>query len=326
VKIFVAGASGVIGRRLVPLLIAAGHQVVATTRTPAKLDGLRKPGVEPVVLDALDREAVIKAVLAAHPQVVVHQMTAIGTLGSPKTFDRDFSLTNRLRTEGADHLLAAARAAGALQFVAQSYTSWPNAREGSRVKTEDDPLDSHPPATMKRTFDAIRYLESIVTGAGETEPKIAGIVLRYGGFYGPGTSISDNGGVANRVRRGKFPIVGSGAGVWSFIHVDDAASATVAAIERGVGGIFNIIDDEPAEVSVWLPVLAQALGAKPPRHLPVWLARFAIGEAGISMMTQIRGSSNAKAKRVLSWQPQYASWREGFFRGLGGEKPTGSSP
>jgi nucleoside-diphosphate-sugar epimerase len=324
-KIFLAGATGVIGKRLTPLLVRDGHQVFGTTKTPAKVDALRKEGVEPVALDVLNRDAVMKAVLAARPEVVIHQVTSIGTLGSLKHFDREFAATNRLRTEGTDNLLEAARAAGATQFVAQSYTSWPNARDGGRVKTEDDPLDAHPPRALAESLAAIQHLENSVTRGSNISSSVSsnisgqdmtGIVLRYGGFYGPGTSLSMDGSSAKMVREGKFPIVGSGTGVWSFIHIDDAATATVAAINRGVGGIFNIVDDEPAEVSVWLPVLAEALGAKPPRHLPTWLGRLFVGDAGISMMTQIRGSSNAKAKRLLNWQPKYASWREGFRQGL----------
>jgi nucleoside-diphosphate-sugar epimerase len=308
VKIFLAGATGAIGRRLVPLLVSGGHQVIGATRTKGKVDGLRAAGAEPVVVDALDRDAVMQAIGSARPDAIVHQMTALAKLRSLKNFDREFALTNRLRTEGTRNLMAAARAMGVRRFVAQSYTGWPNIRQGGRVKTEDDPLDPNPPPAARQTFDAIRQLEATVSGAS----GMTGIVLRYGSFYGPGTSIAPDGDIGQMVRQRKFPIVGDGGGVWSFTHIDDAATATVLAIERGPSGIYNIVDDEPAEVSVWLPELAKTLGAKPPYHLPSWLGQLVIGETGISMMTKVRGSSNAKAKRVLGWQPTYPSWRGGF--------------
>jgi nucleoside-diphosphate-sugar epimerase len=307
-KLFLAGATGAIGQRLVPLLVTGGHHVVATTRSPGKVDSLRAAGAEPVVLDALDRDAVRKAVVSARPDVVVHQMTALGNIRSFRNFDKEFAMTNRLRAEGTDYLLAGARAAGARAFVAQSYSGWPNVRTGGRVKTEDDPLDPHPPMAMTRTLDAIRHLETTVAGASD----ITGIVLRYGSFYGPGTSIAPDGDVVTLVRQRKFPIIGGGAGVWSFLHIDDAANATRLAIEAGRAGVFNIVDDEPAEVSIWLPELARAIGAKPPYRVPAWIGRLLIGATGVSLMTAVRGSSNAKAKRLLGWQPIHASWREGF--------------
>ena len=328
-KIFLAGATGAIGERLVPLLRSGGHAVTGTTRSPSKAARLRASGTDAVVLDALDREAVIGAVVAAAPDVVVHQVTALATLRSLRKFDREFALTNRLRTEGTEHLLAGARAVGARVFVAQSYTGWPNDPRGARVQTEDDPLDPDPPPAMRATLDAIRRLEAVVTGA----DGLTGIVLRYGSFYGPGTSISresdgvrlararkfphvkegaGDGEIVRLVRARKFPIVGDGAGVWSFIHIDDAAEATKLAIDRAVAGIYNITDDEPAEVSRWLPELARAVGAPPPRRIPAWLARLAIGAAGVAMMTRSRGSSNAKAKRVLGWEPRHPTWRAGF--------------
>jgi nucleoside-diphosphate-sugar epimerase len=314
-KIFLTGATGAVGRRLVPLLVDDGHQVVATTRTPTKMDQLRAAGAEPVVVDGLDRDAVMKAVLSARPDVVVHQMTALAGMRNLRRFDDEFALTNRLRTEGTDHLLAAALAAGTRRFVAQSYTGWPNERVGGRVKTEEDPLDPDPPEAMKRTLESIRQLEAMVTGASD----IAGIVLRYGSSYGPGTSLAPGGDIVELVRRRRFPIFGDGAGVWSFIHIDDAAHATRLAIEGGPAGILNIADDEPAEVSVWLPDLARAVGAKPPYHVPAWLGRMAIGDAGMSMMTKARGSSNAKAKRLLGWMPIHPTWRDGFRGGLARE-------
>ena len=311
-RIFLAGATGAVGRSLVPLLLSRGHRVFATARTPAKAAALRSAGADPVVVDGLDREGLLRAVRPARPDVVVHQMTALSGMASLRNIDEIMALTNRLRTEGTEYLLAAARAAGAKRFVAQSFTGWPNAREGSRVKTEDDPLDAHPAPTMARTLEAIRSLESMVLGATGLE----GVVLRYGAFYGPGTGLGLGGEVVEAIRRRRFPIVGGGTGVWSFVHVVDAAEAAHVAIERGPAGLYNIVDDEPAEVSLWLPELARAVGAQPPYHVPSWVGRLAIGEAGVRMMTEQRGSSNAKARRLLGWQPIWASWRGGFHYGL----------
>jgi nucleoside-diphosphate-sugar epimerase len=313
-RVFLAGATGAIGRRLIQVLVRADHSVVGMTRSPENADAIRAAGAEPVVADALNENAVMAAVRQAEPEVVVHQLTAIPPNTNPRKFDREFELTNRLRTEGTDHLLAAARAAGARRFVAQSFAGWPHAREGGLVKTEEDPLDPSPPKAMRRTLEAIRYLEGAVVGAEELE----GLVLRYGSFYGPGTSLGEGGVHWEMIRRRRFPIVGRGTGVWSFIHIDDAATATLAAIERGAPGVYNIVDDEPAPVAEWLPALAAAVGAKPPRHVPTWLARLAVGEPGVVLMTEIRGASNAKAKRELDWQPAYVSWRDGFRRGLAG--------
>jgi nucleoside-diphosphate-sugar epimerase len=329
-KVFVAGATGAIGKRLVPLLVASGQEVVGTTRSPARAGLLRELGAEPVVVDVLDRDAVIAAVTEARPDAIVHQATALSGLGSNmRKLDREFATTNRLRTEGTDNLLAAARAAGVRRFVAQSFGGWPFARVGGPVKTEEDPIDTNPPKQVRGTLAAIRHLESAVTGA----EGIEGLALRYGGFYGPGTSLAADGEHAELVRKRRFPIVGSGAGVWSFLHIDDAAAATLAALERGAPGVYNVADDEPARVSVFLPELAKALGAKPPRHVPLWLGRLAAGEVGVVMMTEIRGASNAKAKRELGWTPRWPSWREGFRSGLadppaGGVRPTpgGSRP
>lgn len=315
-RVFVAGASGVIGHRLVPKLIANGHEVVATTRTPEKIEKLRALGAEAMVVDGLDASAVAEAVARAEPEVVIHQMTALTGAGNLRRFDDEFAVTNELRTRGTDHLLAAAEASGARRFSAQSFTGWASTREGGQVKTEEGPLDPNPPAAQRKTLEAIRYLETAVTNA----PSIEGLVLRYGVFYGPGTSIGEGGDVVEMVRRRRLPIIGAGTGIWSFIHVDDAAAATLAAVERGAPGIYNIVDDEPAAVSEWLPYLAECLGAKPPRRVPTWLGRLAAGEVGVSMMTQIRGSSNAKAKRELGWHPRYKSWRDGFRSGLGDTK------
>jgi nucleoside-diphosphate-sugar epimerase len=307
-KILVAGATGVLGRQLVPRLVAAGHEVVGTTRTGSKQDAIRAMGATPVVVDALDADQVALAVAEAEPEVIVHQLTALSGSLDLRHFDRTFEMTNRLRTEGTDHLLAAGRAVGVHRFVAQSYAGWPNERTGGPVKTEEDPLDPSPPAAVRRTLAAIRHLEEAVTGADWTE----GVVLRYGGFYGPGTSLAPGGEQTEAVRARKFPIVGSGAGVWSFIHVEDAADATVAAVERGARGIYNIVDDEPAAAAEFLPVLAQAVGAKPPRRVPRLVGRILAGEAATVMMTELRGASNAKAKRELGWRPGHPTWREGF--------------
>jgi 2-alkyl-3-oxoalkanoate reductase len=304
-RIFLAGATGALGSRLVPQLLAAGHDVTGTTRSPAKADALRAAGVEPVVADGLDRDAIVAAVVAARPDAIVHQLTALAGLSSLRDFDGAFALTNRLRTEGTDNLLAAAREAGVGGFVAQSYAGWPYARSGGPVKSEDDPLDPDPVPSMRETLAAIRHLEAAVTEAG-------GIVLRYGGFYGPGTGLTRGGEQVEMIRKRRFPIVGDGGGVWSFVHIDDAAAATVAALERGTPGIYNVVDDEPAPARDWLPALAAAAGAKPPRRLPRWLARLAAGEALTAMMTESRGASNAKARRELDWAPAHPSWREGF--------------
>jgi nucleoside-diphosphate-sugar epimerase len=306
-KIFVAGATGAMGRQLVPRLVAAGHQVVGTTRSEAKRAALRDLGAEPVVVDALDPDQVAAAVGAAQPQVIVHELTALREL-NPRRFDRDFAPTNRLRTEGTDHLLSAGRAVGVERFVAQSFAGWPQGTSGAVLKSEDDPLDPNPPHEMRESLAAIRHLETAVTGAEWTQ----GIVLRYGGFYGPGTSMAPGGEQYEMVRKRKIPVVGNGGGVWSFVHIADAAEATMAAVEHGRRGIYNVVDDEPAPVAEWLPALAQAIGAAKPRRVPRWLGRLAAGEAGVMMMTEIRGVSNAKAKRELGWQPRHASWRQGF--------------
>ena len=311
-RIFVAGATGAIGRRLVPLLVTGGHHVVGMTRTNDGAERIRAMGAEPVVADALDREAVVAAVSEARPEVVVHQLTALTGVRDFRNLDRVFVPTNRLRTEGTDNLLAAAVAANARRFVAQSFGGWPYAREGDWVKTEDAPLDDDPPATSRHTLAAVRHLEDAVLGAQGLE----GIVLRYGGFYGPGTSLGEGGAHVEAVRKRRFPLVGKGTGRWSFIHVYDAAAATVAAIERGVPGVYNIVDDEPAPVAEWLPALAAALAAPAPRRVPAWLARLLAGEATVTVMTQNRGASNAKARRELGWTPRYRSWRQGFRQGL----------
>ena len=307
-KVLVAGATGALGKQLVPRLVASRHEVVGITRSPSKQDDLRALGARPAVADALDAEQVARVVAEAEPDVIVHELTALTGLTGFRHFDREFALTNRLRTEGTDNLLAAGRAVGVKRFVAQSFAGWPFARTGGAVKSEDDPLDPQPVSAMRETFDAIRYLEGAVVGPQWTE----GVVLRYGGFYGPGTSFASDGEMLEMVRRRKFPVVGDGQGVWSFVHIEDAADATVLAIERGQRGVYNIVDDEPAPVAEWLPAAAAAAGAKPPRHVPRWLGRVLAGEAATVMMTEVRGASNAKAKRELGWQPAHSSWREGF--------------
>jgi nucleoside-diphosphate-sugar epimerase len=313
-KVFVAGATGALGRALVPRLVGAGHEVTGMTRSPAKRDVVRALGAQPAVADALDPEAVAQAVAQAEPEVIVHELTALSGPLNMRHFDRSFATTNRLRTEGTDHLLAAGRAVGAHRFVAQSFAGWTFARIGGPVKSEDDPLDPEVPEKLRPGLDAIRHVEDAVTAIDWGD----GIVLRYGGFYGPGTGLSADPAaeMAEPVRRRRFPVIGDGGGVWSFVHIDDAATATVAAIEHGAPGIYNIVDDEPAPVRDWLPGLARALGAKPPRRVPRWLGRLVAGEPGAVMMTEVRGASNAKAKRELGWQPQYRSWRVGFAEGL----------
>jgi nucleoside-diphosphate-sugar epimerase len=306
-RILVAGATGAIGTHLIPRLVANGHDVVGIARRESKEHVVRGLGARPVIADVLDADSVGLAVAKAEPEVIVHEATALADALNLRKFDRAFALTNRLRTEGTDNLLAAGRAEGVRRFVAQSFAGWPSARTGAPVKTEDDPLDPSPVATMSATLAAIRHLEEAVTEADWTE----GIVLRYGGFYGPGTSMAPDGEHLAQIRARKFPVVGDGGGVWSFVHIEDAADATVAAIERGRRGIYNIVDDEPAPVAEWLPAIAQALGAKPPLHVPRPVGRVLAGEAVTVMMTEVRGASNAKAKRELGWRPAHPSWREG---------------
>jgi nucleoside-diphosphate-sugar epimerase len=314
-KVFVAGATGVIGRQLVPQLVAKGHEVVGMTRSGAKQDLVRTLGARPVVADALDPDAVAQAVASAEPEVIVHQLTALSGEFDIRHIDRYFETTNRLRTEGTDHLLAAGRAVGTRRFVAQSYAGWPAARTGGPVKGEDAPFDPDPPEQLRGMLDAIRHLEEAVTGADWLE----GVVLRYGGFYGPGTTLSADPAAAHTaaIRKRQFPVVGDGGGIWSFVHVGDAAAATAVAVERGKRGVYNVVDDDPAPARDWMPELARVLGAKPPRRVPRWLGRLLAGEAATVMMTEVRGASNEKAKRELGWELRYPSWRQGFAQGLG---------
>jgi len=302
-RVFVTGATGALGQHLVPGLVAAGHEVTATTRTPGKAARLRAAGAAPVVVDGLDREAVITAVRAAAPEVIIHEMTALGTMRSLRNFDREFAATNELRTKGTDNLLAAAAEAGTRRVIAQSYTGWPNERSGGPVKTEDDPLDSRPVQSTVQGLAAIRHVEEAVP-AGAPE----GIVLRYGGFYGPGASEP----LLDMVRKRRVPVIGGGTGIWSFIEITDAAAATLAAVDHGAPGVYNIVDSDPAPVAEWLPYLAKVAGGKPPLRVPVWLGRLLAGELVVIQMTTVRGSSNEKAKKELDWEPRYASWREGF--------------
>jgi len=298
--IFVAGASGAIGSRLVPQLVERGHEVIGTFNSPGGAERVRALGAKPVKLDLLDASAVRKSVLGAQPDALSHQATALANASFSRNFDKTFAQTNRLRTEGTDALLAAAQEAGVRRFVAQSFASARYARAGGFVKSEDDPLDPAPLAATRESHAAMRHLDAAVTAAG-------GTILRYGGFYG-----ADNDGLIEPVRKRQFPIVGDGAGVTSFIHLDDAAVATVLALELDRPGIYNIVDDEPAPVREWLPVMAEALGAKPPRHIPRWLARLFAGDAAVMLGTESRGASNAKAKRELGWTLRWPSWREGF--------------
>jgi nucleoside-diphosphate-sugar epimerase len=307
-RIFVAGAAGALGKQLIPRLVESGHEVTGMTRSESKSPVVEELGATPVVADGLDPEQVASAVAAANPDVIVHELTALSGNPDMRHWDRYFELTNRLRTEATDHLLAAGRAVGVKRFVAQSYAGWPYERAGAPVKTEEDRLDPHPVPAMRQSFDAIRYVEDTVTGADWTE----GIVLRYGGFYGPGTSLWPGGEIPELLHKRKFPLVGDGKGIWSFVRIDDAAAATVAAIENGKRGIYNVVDDSPEPVSEWLPGVAEALGAKRPLRVPRWLGRLLAGEVVAVMMTEVRGASNEKAKRELGWTPKYPSWREGL--------------
>jgi nucleoside-diphosphate-sugar epimerase len=308
-RVFVAGGSGVVGRRLVPQLVRRGHEVTATTTSPAKLALLEQIGAEGVVMDGLDAVSVGAAVAAAGPDAIVHMMTAISPAhaGKPdlKHIDRFFAATNRLRTEGTDHLLAAADAAGVTNVVAQSFGSFNGLRAGGWVKTEEDPLDRHEGTAQQVPSDAVRYLERAVLAAN-------GAVLRFGAFYGPGATDDQ----LELVRKRKFPLVGGGTGYSSWVHLDDAAGATVLAVEQQAKGVFNIADDEPAPAADWLPYLARMAGGKPPMRVPAWLARMLAGDTAVIMMTEGRGFSNAKAKRELGWQLRYPSWRQGFEEGL----------
>lgn len=321
-RVFVAGATGVLGRAIIPGLVARGDEVVGMTRSVAKQELVRSLGARPVVADALDAEAVAQAVAAAEPEVIVHELTALSVPMGFKDARRPdraeaVLMTNRLRTEGTDHLLSAGHAVGARRFVAQSFGAYRWAATGGPVLTEADPIDLDSPAQPRSVLEALMHLEHAVTSVEWGE----GLVLRYGALYGPGTSLSldPNAQVTGPVRKRQFPIIGDGAASFSYLHVDDAATATIAAIDHGDAGIYNIVDDEPAAVREWLPVLASTLGAKPPRRIPRSLGRLAAGPTTTAMMSDVhvKGASNAKAKRELGWQPKYSSWRQGFAKGLG---------
>ena len=309
-RIFLAGASGAIGRRLVPLLLAQGHNVTGMVRSSERADGVRALGAEPAIADALDGAAVRRAVEEARPEAVIHELTSLPRRIDPRKIERDFVLNDRLRSEGTRHLVEAAHAAGAGRIVAQSIAFAYAPGPPGTVHGEQDPLFVDAPKPFARSARAVHDLESTVTAAG-------GLVLRYGYFYGPGTSIARQGSMGEDVARRRLPIVGSGQGVWSFIHIDDAAEATLAAIGRGRAGAYNVVDDEPAPVSQWLPAFADSLGAPRPMHVPAFIARLAAGRYGVMTMTRAQGASNELAKRELGWQPRYPSWREGFRTALG---------
>lgn len=305
-RVFVAGAAGAVGHRLVPQLLKAGHEVIGATRSESKRQELWNLGAEPVVVDALDASAVGKAMAKASPEVVVHQLTSLSGAKNLRNFDRVFAVTNQLRIKGTDNLIAAASACGVKRFIAASYTGWPYARVGGPIKSEADPLDPNPVAQQRESLAAIKHLEEATLNA-----PMTGVVLRYGMFYGPGASDEMIAAIRKRI----VPVVGDGGGVWSMLHIGDAASAVVAAVDNGEG-VYNIVDDEPTRTGELIPALAAIVGAKPPRHVPVWLGRLLAGEALVMMLTEARGASNAKAKRELNWTPSWPSWRDGFRNGL----------
>jgi nucleoside-diphosphate-sugar epimerase len=313
VRVFFAGATGVVGRRLIPRLAAAGHVVTGMTRSASKAESVRALGAEPVVADAFDAPAVREAVARARPGVVIHQMTAIPASINPRRVDRDFARTNRLRTEGTDYLLAAARAAGARRFIAQSFGGYIWVAGPPRAVDESEPRAAEVPEGVREVAAAIEYVERIVPAA----PDIEGVVLRYGGFYGAGTQLGEGGATLEQIRKRAFPLAGDGAGTWSFVHMEDVADATLLALERGSAGIYNIADDEPAPVREWLPFLAEAIGAPPPRRVPEWLARLLAADNAVALMTRVSGMVNRKAKAELGWELKYPSWRQGFREGLG---------
>jgi nucleoside-diphosphate-sugar epimerase len=316
-RVFVAGANGAVGRRLVPMLLANGHAVTGTGTSETSAEAIRAMGADGIVVDGLDAVGIGAAVARARPDAIIHEMTAISGTPDFRHFDRWFAVTNRLRTEGTEHLLAAARASGVTRFVAQSFTGWSNSREGSWIKTEDDPLDPHPVKEQTETLAAIKFLERAVL-----EAPLEGIVVRYGGLYGPGSSDA----LVEILRKRMLPVIGNGAGVVSSTHIDDAAGGTIAALEHGRRGTFNIVDDEPTASREFIPAIARILGAPKPLHIPVWLGRLLAGDVAVAMTTEGRGSSNAKAKRELGWQPIWPSWRDGFRDGLDTPVPLPASP
>lgn len=312
-KIFFLGSTGVIGRNLIPLLVSQQHDVTALVSSEKKISEAENMGAKGVAVNVFDRKELTELIKRIDPEIILHQLTALSHVtGNFRKFDKEFEITNRFRTEVTDTLFKAAELTGVKRIIVQSFCGWPFARVGGLIKTEKDPLDPNPPSGFRETHNAIRHLENVV----ERSEKVEALALRYGMFYGPGTAISSNGAIVNLIRKRKFPIVGDGGGIWSFIHIEDVTQATANAVTRGNPGIYNIVDDEPAPVSDWLPCLAQVLEAKPPPKIPLWLARLLIGEAGVSMMTKIRGGSNSKAKRDLGWTPVYSTWRDGFAKGL----------
>jgi nucleoside-diphosphate-sugar epimerase len=310
VRVFVAGATGVIGRRLVPMLIAAGHEVTGMVRSARRIDALRAIGAEPAIADALDADAVRTAVGDARPDAVIHELTSLPPRIDPRKLERDFAVNDRLRSEGTRHLVSAAQAAGARRIIAQSIAFAYAPGPSGTLHAEGDPLFLEAPKPFRRSVEALRDLDAAVLGAD-------GVVLRYGYFYGPGSAISPEGSIVQDVTRRRLPIVGGGDGVWSFVHVDDAARATVAALTRGGSGAYNVVDDDPARVSDWIPGIAAAIGAPRPFRVPALIARLAAGSYGVSTMTEAQGASNELAKRELEWSPEHPSWREGFREALG---------
>jgi nucleoside-diphosphate-sugar epimerase len=307
-RIFVAGATGVVGHALIPALLSAGHAVIGMTRSPDKAAAIRQAGAEPVVADGLNARAVRAAVISTRPDIVIDEMTDLASATDLRHFDQAFATTNRLRTDGTDHLLSAAREAGVKRFIAQSFCGWMVGRGAGTLATEADAPDPDPPRELSRTFDALSYLEQTVTTSAQPE----GIVLRYGSLYGPDTGMLSP-VMIDALRHRRVPLIGDGAGWWSFLHVDDAASAAVAAIEHGAAGkVYNIADDDPAQVRDWLPALAELIGARSPLHFPAWIARLLAGEHMVVMMTQVKAASNARARQELGWQPAHPSWRHGF--------------
>ncbi len=313
-KLFVTGGTGAIGRVLLPKLVDNNYEVFALVRNPNRSKMIESLGVKTIIAEVLNKDDLKKVIKKIEPEVIIHQLTALkNSTGNFKKFDEEFALTNRFRTEVTDTLIEAARLVGTKRFIAQSFGGWPNERKGGSIKTEKDPLDSSPPANFRKTLAAIQYLENAIRNVKDFDA----LALRYGIFYGSGTGFAKDGIIAELIKKHKMPIVGDGKGVWSFTHIDDAASSTIKAIKNGNQGIYNVVDDEPAMVKDWLPFLTNVLGAKPPSKVPEWVAKFIIGEGGISMMTQIRGCSNTKAKLELSWQPLFSSWRQGFEEEFG---------